>query len=37
MVVIMRTLFTGLMHADATSMAGAALGWAQEQPASLLL
>jgi len=28
-VVIMRTLFTGLMHAGATSMVGAALGWAK--------
>ena len=28
-VVIMRTLFTGLMHACATSMVGAALGWAK--------
>ncbi len=28
-VVIMRTLFTGLMHAAATSMVGAALGWAK--------
>ena len=28
-VVILRTLFTGLMHAGATSMVGAALGWAK--------
>jgi len=28
-VVILRTLFTGLMHACATSMVGAALGWAK--------
>ena len=34
-VVILRTLFTGLMHAAATSMVGAALGWAKFSTAPL--
>ena len=33
--VIIRTLFTGLMHAAATSMVGAALGWAKFSTSSL--
>jgi len=33
--VIVRTLFTGLMHAAATSMVGAALGWAKFSTSSL--